>query len=312
MDFHDILLDIIRKSVSPLEPLETGIAPKIEPLSGIRAILFDIYGTLLISEVGDISLVDQDGNGHDREGSGTAEILERAGYTLLRKDAGKKALDLYLNAISAEHARLRLVGVDYPEVDIRDIWKRVLSILKKDRFISGHTDYAGTELLALYYELSNNKIWPMPGAVELLSRLSALNYPLGIVSNAQFYTPPSLTALLGENETALGFDEALLTYSYRMRRAKPSPLMFNPNLEILKSRYGIAPEEVLYIGNDMRNDVLCAGAAGCRTLLFAGDRRSLRLRKDVPECRDLQPDGIITGLDQVLAILTEKERRKVP
>jgi hypothetical protein len=36
------------------------------------------------------------------------------------------------------------------------------------------------------------------------------------------------------------------------------------------------------------------------TALFAGDRRSLRLRKDDPSCRLLTPDLVITDLGQLI------------
>ena len=42
---------------------------------------------------------------------------------------------------------------------------------------------------------------------------------------------------------------------------------------------GVAPGEVLYVGNDMLNDVYAAGQVGFRTALFAGDQRSLRMRQ---------------------------------
>ena len=41
-----------------------------------------------------------------------------------------------------------------------------------------------------------------------------------------------------------------------------------------------------------------------KTVLFAGDRRSLRLRKDRPEVADLSPDRVVTSLDQIQALIT--------
>ncbi len=309
--FEEILIEVIQKSLSPLEALDTNTNALLERLPGIKALLFDVYGTLLISEAGDISLADSEGNGRDLEGRGAQEALEKAGYAILQKKTGKRALELYRDSISAEHSRLRLTGIDVPEVDIREIWKTVTDSLKKECFISGHTDNAGIELLSLYYELYSNKVWPMPGAVELLSLLSQRDYHLGIVSNAQFYTPLSLHALLGGSEASLGFEEDLVIYSYRLRRAKPSAGIFAPPLKVLHSRYGIEPEEVLYIGNDMRNDIMAAQKAGCKTVLFAGDRRSLRLRSDIPECRTIHPHRTITRLDQLLTILETNDRRKI-
>ena len=71
----------------------------------------------------------------------------------------------------------------------------------------------------------------------------------------------------------------------------------------MKAR-GIDPTRTLYVGNDMLNDVYAAHEAGFKTVLFAGDRRSLRLRKDRPEVADLSPDRVVTSLDQIQALIT--------
>jgi putative hydrolase of the HAD superfamily len=67
---------------------------------------------------------------------------------------------------------------------------------------------------------------------------------------------------------------------------------------------GIAGEQAAFIGNDMRNDIAPAHAAGLQTVLFAGDARSLRLRQDDPCCRDLQPDLRITHLNQLASFIS--------
>ena len=48
---------------------------------------------------------------------------------------------------------------------------------------------------------------------------------------------------------------------------------------------------------------MAAGKAGFKTALFAGDMRSLRLRRDDPEVENIKPDFIIDDLAQLLDIL---------
>ena len=57
------------------------------------------------------------------------------------------------------------------------------------------------------------------------------------------------------------------------------------------------------VGNDVRNDILAARRAGLRGALFAGDARSLRLRRDDPACAGLEPDLVLTELPQLPAAL---------
>jgi len=47
----------------------------------------------------------------------------------------------------------------------------------------------------------------------------------------------------------------------------------------------------------MLKDIAPARNAGFKALLFAGDRRSLRLREK--ELGDIQPHGIVTGLSRI-------------
>ena len=87
------------------------------------------------------------------------------------------------------------------------------------------------------------------------------------------------------------------------KRGKPDSFLFTKAAEILEKKYNIKPHEVLYTGNDMLNDIMAADSAGMKTALFAGDKRSLRLREDNPECRMLTPDLVITDLHQIYDII---------
>jgi putative hydrolase of the HAD superfamily len=274
---HDDLVARIRTLAHPLTPRPTDAAARTEPLAGIRAVLFDVYGTLVISASGDIGL----GGEQDEEAAFRAS-LQAAG---IEADAagpgGLKA------AIGAVHAERRSEGIEYPEVDILDIWSRTLALA------------GGLERLAVEYECRVNPVWPMPGLAEVLSALRARGLVLGIVSNAQFYTPLMLEAFLNCSLAELGFDAACCAWSYHLLEAKPSTRIYDRALAALKDNRGIEPHEVLYVGNDLRNDIWPASLTGCRTALFAGDARSLRLRKDDPRCQDVAPDRVVTDLRQI-------------
>ena len=66
------------------------------------------------------------------------------------------------------------------------------------------------------------------------------------------------------------------------------------------AKRGVSPGSVVYVGNDMRNDLQPASEFAWQTVLFAGDRRSLRLRRDNSECRGILPDMVITDLGELL------------
>jgi putative hydrolase of the HAD superfamily len=152
------------------------------------------------------------------------------------------------------------------------------------------------------FEMIMNPVWPMPGLEKLLEHCRSCGISLGIISNAQFFTPCLFEWLLQATPVQLGFDAELTWYSYRNGCAKPSPALFQKALRMLANR-GIAPQHVAFIGNDMRNDIRPAWQTGFQTILFAGDSRSLRLREDDPLCKNLTPDMVVNHLNQLISDL---------
>lgn len=75
--------------------------------------------------------------------------------------------------------------------------------------------------------------------------------------------------------------------------------MFETCLDAIQQNQGVQSHQILYVGNDMLNDILPASKTGFRTALFAGDARSLRLRSDEAACRGLEPDTVLTDLRQL-------------
>ncbi len=280
----------IRDLSHPLEPKATELAPHLDRLPGLRAVLFDVYGTLVISASGDIAA------GEETKDAGAFHAaLEQAGLASHPREAYSEGPARLVEAIRASHARSRAQGIEYPEVDIVAIWAEVLA---KPPDVPG-ADKHGLRIAAVEYECRQNPVWPMPGAAATLATLRERGLRLGIVSNAQFYTPLMLQALLGATPEKLGFLPEICAWSYQHGEAKPATGLYERVLEVLAHRHGIRSNEVLYVGNDRLKDIWPAARLGCRTALFAGDRRSLRLREDDQRCRDVEPDLIVTALDQL-------------
>jgi putative hydrolase of the HAD superfamily len=141
----------------------------------------------------------------------------------------------------------------------------------------------------------------MPGALAAIQSLKAAGITLGLISNAQFFTPLLFEAFFGSSPAGLGFDPGLLVYSYRIGEAKPSPALFAGALDRLAA-LGLAAENCLYVGNDMLNDIAPAITAGFKTLLFAGDSRSLRLRAEDPLTGNVRPAAVIRELADIPGI----------
>lgn len=271
----------IQKYLHPLTPLKTSLAPAGKLREEIKCVLFDIYGTLFISGSGDIGLTKPDALQLAQIKELLAEFrIDRTPRAILKE---------FYSAVDARHAVLRSRGIDFPEVKTDQIWRQVLQ----------NEDQAAVRQFAAEFEYITNPAYPMPHLLELLKACREQGLWMGIISNAQFYTPCLFEFFFNSGPEDLGFSPDLIFYSYRFEAAKPSAALFEMAAKNLKAKK-IEPAWVLYIGNDMLNDIYPARLAGFQTALFAGDRRSLRLRADDPRCRDLTADLVVTDLRQLI------------
>jgi putative hydrolase of the HAD superfamily len=271
----------VQKHLRQMKPLPTCLKPGGALKKKIKCVLFDIYGTLFISGSGDISIADK-----------KSPEIEKINQLLTKYSIGKSPqtlLNEFYRAIKTRHEELRSRGVDFPEVNIDRIWMKVLS--------NDDTDII--RQFAVEFELVVNPVYPMPNLEKILSACRHGSILMGIISNAQFYTPYLFKWFLDSDLKGLGFDPDLIFCSYRFEVAKPAPMLFRIAAEKLTAK-GIPPAGVLYLGNDMLNDIYPAKGAGFQTALFAGDKRSLRLRSDDPRCKNLSADLVITDLIQLI------------
>jgi putative hydrolase of the HAD superfamily len=288
----DLYREIVRRHARPLKPRATGVRPELKRLPGIAAVLFDLYGTLLLSDIGEIGIADR-----ERSARAFSGALEAVG---IRSEAsGGEGLHRLEEAVRLRRAAARAEGIDFPEVDIVEVWNDVLLGMHDAEQGEQDRHESDLERLAVEYEARANPVWPVPRLVESLDALRGKGLVLGIISNAQFFSRELFPALLGRTAEDLGFEAGLQFFSYRHGRAKPGLALFRRARSAL-SRRGIEGGRTLYVGNDMLNDVTAAGRVGFRTALFAGDARSYRPREGAPEVTDARPDVIVTDLRQLV------------
>jgi len=286
------MIDIIRRLSQPLKIIATQMEPcGLEGTPPVRAILFDIYGTLFISASGDISMP-----GH--QAATNTKLSQLLAHFKINKSP-EQVEHAFYRLVEEEHSLHRERGIDFPEVRYEEIWATALESMDINRM----------KLFAVFHEAAVNPVHPMPRLLETLIYLKKQGVVLGIISNAQFFTPLLFPALLQRSLTELGFHPNLTLFSFDCGIAKPSRFMFDAALTILNSE-GIGPEQTVYVGNDILKDIKPAREVGFRTLLYAGDRRSLRLRDQDPQCADVYPHGIITQLDQLSQLTFMKRKKK--
>ncbi|MGB7342776.1 MAG: HAD family hydrolase [Pirellulaceae bacterium] len=282
-----------------LEPIATDVQPELKVLPGVRAVIFDIYGTLVVSGSGDVGSANEKDPDKRDPSEQMADAFAAIGVfppVLEIPTYGQRLRDIIHSANDAR----RNADCPHPEVDIVAIWRQMLVAVGLHGFAN---DTLRVVQLAAQYESRANPTWPMPGAKGLLSQLRESEMSMGIVSNAQQFTLP-LVADLGDGSgpsgdlASVGFNLNLCFFSNRFRQSKPGPRLFDGLIRGLK-RMSIQPSEAVYVGNDMLNDVYAASQAGLRTAWFAGDVRSCRPRSENPLCQTLKADVVLTQLTQL-------------
>lgn len=300
-------IQLIRQFSFPLTPLPVNQEEMKNRFQGISClkydempfpvVLFDLYGTLLQSASGEIGAQDPSDITASRylsvrddpptknpqkvgEPFPTLEPLSPFLPLLPRNETLQTLQRWFLKEVEKRHEVLRSTH-QVPEIRVEEVWAAILGLSEEDAFE-----------FSLRYELTVNPVYPMPGARECLEFLRKKGTLLGLVSNAQAFTPFYIEAFFGVSLEELGFHPDLTIFSYQWREAKPSPKLFLLAADALGS-LGYTPQETIYVGNDLRNDVWAPQEVGFRAALFCGDGRSLRLYKDDPRYGEVKPDYLI-------------------
>ncbi|MEX1010628.1 MAG: HAD family hydrolase [Balneolaceae bacterium] len=287
----DLLKEQFIRLSKPLDPQPTGEEPRLIHLKGIGTIVFDFYGTLFMSGVGDIGIDEE-----NRDPALFTEVFRAAGLTC-DESTGAEALKRFETLVKEQQETLKERGIKVPEPDMEEIWTTLLRQLGEDDLLDGDTEEETARTAAVEFEARVNPAWPMPGLDEMLRRLDEPDTELGIISNSQFYTPLLFEALTKRSIPEMGFNPNLLHWSWEEGMKKPSLNFYRRFLRRLPA--GTDPSSVLYVGNDMLKDIWPASVLGMKTALFAGDSRSLKWRRDDDRCHQLKPDLVVTELSQI-------------
>jgi putative hydrolase of the HAD superfamily len=188
--------------------------------------------------------------------------------------------DFYNGLVALNHEKSAAKGIELPEVRVEEAWSVIVMMLKRNGYDAesyaprGAGDFA--RYLAYTYNFAAMGRQLYPNAADALIKLKEDNIVLGILSDAQIYTPIDMTLLLRDqsggkiddyNEL---FDTDLTFLSYEYGFAKPSEVLYRKLFDALYE-YQILPSQTVFAGNDLSLDIKPAAALGMKTALFCGD-----------------------------------------
>lgn len=270
--------------VFSVEPAE--YTSRVEKLYDVRAVIFDVYGTIINYWRPEFDSNDQ------RTGSilkAFGSVIDRFGMrdtleSLNPDENAEKTLNGFYNGLIAlNHEKMAKKGTVYPEVKIEEVWSVIHAILKRNGYV--YSNYCKCEecdfprYTAYTYNFHSLGRSLYSGVVNTLSELNQQNIKCGLLSNAQFYTPIDLTLMIREqslqkyDDFSELFEPDLTFFSYEYGVAKPNQLLYRRLFDVLYE-YQILPEQTVFVGNDLETDIRPAIEAGMKTAFFCGDRKS--------------------------------------
>ncbi len=289
-----------------------GAMPFIKPLPGIRAVLWDVYGTLLRITDGELLFV------HPQtifmEVALDKTIQEFNMWQSMSRKPGapwEYMLQLYTRA----YDDLRLMGTgrkgDLPEVDAARLWRKVIDKLDKNNY-EYNTSQLGdldelSEKVAYFFQCALQGVEAAPNAAQTVELLRECGFRQGLLTNGQGFTPTQVLRGFQAQGTLARpsdlFDSDLKTLSALDGVRKPSRTIYTSAAQRLRG-IGLTPEQTLLISSRLREDLVVAKSMGFRTALYA--REKLGLSATAADLKDpeTKPHRLLTDLAQVRDLLS--------
>jgi putative hydrolase of the HAD superfamily len=204
--------------------------------SGIKGIIFDLYGTLI-----DIRTDEDDFYTYDT----VSKWLQYKGVKIdpevLKSEYHSKIAD-----------RMAVSKQQYPEVRVEEIFAEICN---ENAIWKSDTTYLGIETSKVFRSASLRRMRPFEESLTILQRYKDI--PKCLVSNGQRVFSEKELRFLGLYEY---FDHVI--FSSDVRYKKPDPRIFNIALDRLK----LKPDEVLSIGDTVENDVITPREMGMEAM----------------------------------------------
>jgi hypothetical protein len=223
--------------------------PYVKPLPGIKAVSWNVYGTLL--RITDGELLFQHPQALRMEIALDKTIQEFNMWNSMTRKPGKPweyMQQKYLNALDEQRLASSGHKGDAPEVNSTLIWRKLLGMLDKkeyeyDKALYGTMDELA-EKVAYFFHSSLQGVDAAEGALVTLSAISSAGYRQALLADAQPFTMVQLVRALFEQGAMAQppFTSSLNTFSYVEGLRKPARTLYLRAVDRFV-KIGIEPEE---------------------------------------------------------------------
>jgi FMN phosphatase YigB (HAD superfamily) len=284
--------------------------PHLKRLPGVRAVLWNVYGTLLAIPFGDLLFEHPQPFVMDMSLEKTIAEFKMWGSMSRKPGAPSEYMGYIYKTLLDEQRMAPSPGEKYPEVLAERVWEGVIKKLfqKEYTFDAGFygslNEYA--RKVAYFFHASLQGTACYAGTDRALRAVHDAGLAQGLCADGQCFTPVQLQRGLDALGGGVRLDDvtpaALRVVSCDVRGRKPSERLFRHALDQLETK-DIGPGEVLHVGSRIDKDVAPAKKLGLRTALFAGDRASLAATAEQLKDPASKPDVLLTELGQIADVI---------
>lgn len=303
--------DLIWPTAPPRVPVKA--VPSIKPLPGIRAVTWNVYGTLLRITDGDLLLLPQ--QPLRMQVALEKTIKEFNMWQSMSRKPGapwEYMLSQYKDVFEEMQLTVPAKKGDVGQVVSTRLWRKLISRLEQkeyqydEDFYGDADEYA--EKVAFFFQSCLQGVATMDKGVAVVKAITDAGLAQGLLADGQSFTLVQLLRAFQATTRlpALGrlFTPGCVVLSHDVGVRKPSRTLFTTAVEAF-GQIGLAPAEVLYVSNRLRDDLTVAKQLGFRTALFAGDKNTVQVAIDDLMSHELRPDRLLTELTQIRNLLEE-------
>jgi FMN phosphatase YigB (HAD superfamily) len=284
--------------------------PHLVPLPQVRAVTWNVYGTLLCTSGGDLTFQHPQQFVMDVALDKTIQEFKMWGSMSRKPGQPAEYMRQIYGLVLTEQQSLAAGVEKHAEIASDKMWEAILKkLLQKDyRFDAGFYGSLNefSRKVAYFFHASLQGTAAYPGAADALRHVHAAGLPQGLLADGQCFTTVQLQRGLAAQDADAQLDEwidpELRSLSYEVRARKPSERLFRHSLSALAAR-GITADQVLHVGSRLQQDIIPAKRLGMKTALFAGDRDSLVATPDQLKEPPSRPDVLLTELAQIADVV---------
>jgi phosphoglycolate phosphatase-like HAD superfamily hydrolase len=287
--------------------------PKAKPhlvrLPQVRAVTWNVYGTLLAIPHGELLFEHPTKLIMDVALEKTIQEFKMWG-SMSRKPGQPSEYMGHIYSTVLSEQRSFVPGEKHPEVGSDRVWEAILKKLlqKEYKFDAGFYGSLNelSRKIAYFFHASLQGTACYPGAASALRHVRGAGLEQGLLGEGQCFTAVQLQRGLAAQDEDANLDElvpaALRSLSHEVRARKPSERLFRHSLAALAEN-GVEPGEVLHVGSRVALDLAPARRLGMKTALFAGDRASLQATPEQLKEPANRPDVLLTELNQIAEVV---------